>query len=89
LKIYINQKTKKSKLVIEGEEDVEKPVVKPKKKQLPLKIETSTPISAEEYISKPKRKRSQKKVIIKGNKQNKTKKKPPLIIENPSSSESN
>jgi hypothetical protein len=84
--------TKKSKLVIEGEEDVEKPVIKPKKKQLPLKIESSTPISSEEYILKPKRKRSQKKVIIKGNKGNKgnkTKKRPPLIIENPSSSESN
>ena len=79
--------TKKPKLVIEGEKDVEKP--KPKKKPVPLKIESSTPISPEEYILKPKRKRSQKKIIIKGNKQNKTKKKPPLIIEKSSSSKSN
>jgi hypothetical protein len=80
--------TKKPKLIIE-DESIEKAIEKPKRKVLPLKIESSSPISPEEFIMKPKRKRTQKKVIIKGNKQNKTKKKPPLIIENYSSSDSN
>jgi hypothetical protein len=75
---------KRGKLVIESDSDEEKEEeVKPKRKP-PLKIESSTPISPEEFVMKPKKK-SQKKVVFKGNNQTKKVKKPPLVIESSSS----
>jgi len=83
-KLTVYPVKKPQKLLIESDEEPDKPVVKPKKRP-PLKIETTTPISPEEFIMKPKRKKSEKKVIFKGNKQNKTKKSTPLVIQRSSS----
>ena len=83
-KLTVYPVKKPQRLLIESDEEPERPVVKPKKRP-PLKIESTTPISPEEFIMKPKRKKSEKKVIFKGNRQNKTKKRPPLVIESSSS----
>ena len=83
-KLTVYPLKKPNKIVIESDEE-EKPKPKPKRKL--LIVESTTPISPEEFVMKPKKKKSQKKVVFKGNNQTKKIKKPLLIIESSSSSE--
>jgi hypothetical protein len=75
------EKKKPVRLQIESDSD-EKPPVQRKKK---LVIEDTDPISSEEFILKPNKKQTKRKVVLKGKEKTKKNIKKPLIVESSSS----
>jgi hypothetical protein len=75
------EKKKPARLQVESDSEENRPVQKQKK----LIIEETEPISPEEYILKPTKKQTKRKVVLKGNAKTKKIIKKPLIVESSSS----
>jgi hypothetical protein len=75
------EKKKPARLQVESDSDEKQPVQRKKK----LIIEETKPISPEEYILKPTKKQTKRKVVLKGNAKTKKIIKKPLIVKSSSS----